>query len=737
MIPVSGLYTSLNIVARYLVYLFNFLNFKNKSKVIGRGTLFFTKPISNKSENRFVTTLLVLGEIFIISFAQYRLSGVNTIFGELVGTEANYFGRLLFSPVLVAFFCLILGIDVFRQMDVITPALPLALAVSKFGCFCTGCCRGVASSFGFYNYKTDQVEFPSQLLEMVLAAGIFIFLMIWKKKAKEGTIFPLYLILYSSTRFFSEFTRCEENVFFFLKTYHILCLCGILAGILLLIIVKKFKEKIRSFYNDYFDATEDILTEIAKRMGIKRKNEIVHHKNKKRKKVANKQITEKAAKISNMKKWIIIWTLGLIGQIGWNVEGTWFNTFVYEKIDKTPSIITPMLILSALATTISILLFGTLTDRTGKRRTLISTGFVIWGILFICFGANEFIARHNLALSIISILIMDMLLSFFGSMSTDVGYSTWLTDIMNDSNRGQIGGAIAIQYVLGSLLGNVLGGYIVGTENNYLRLFIVIGSLFSVLGAVSVFLFDKKDDAEPSVRGSFLNQFSSLFNFRTILKNKEFMLVNLAVAIFFTGYNTYFPHLGNMLTQYLGYSATQMGLIKAVPMIFAMLITMPVSKFINKNKFIEITLISVATGLTGILSVFSMTPENIDPDKTFNPKLFFAIFLVGVSYIIMLQTTKTWTKNLHPQERKGQFEGIWAISFALIPAIIGSNIGEWIVKNSGEALFNNITQRYEYIPNGKVFLVGAIISTFSFIPIIIAKKYSDKNKNIAQAQKTE
>ena len=37
-----------------------------------------------------------------------------------------------------------------------------------------------------------------------------------------------------------------------------------------------------------------------------------------------------------MKKWIIIWTLGLIGQIGWNIEGTWFNTFVYEKIDKTP-----------------------------------------------------------------------------------------------------------------------------------------------------------------------------------------------------------------------------------------------------------------------------------------------------------------------------------------------------------------------------------------------------------------
>lgn len=734
MIPIAGLYTNLNIVARIVVFIFNVLNFKSKSKAIGRGTIFFTKTISNKTEQRFVTNLLILGEIFIISFAQYVLSGINTIFGELVGTEANYFGKLIFSPILVAFFCLLLGIDVFKQMDIITPALPLALAVSKFGCFCTGCCRGVVSSFGFYNYKTNQTEFPSQLLEMALAFGIFVFLMIWKKKAKEGTIFPIYLILYSSTRFFSEFTRAEGNVFFFLKTYHILCLIGIIVGILMLVFIEKFKDRIRCFYNEYFDATEDILNEVAKRMGIKRKNEIVHHKNKKRRKATHLQNKEKSKRISDMKRWIIIWTLGLIGQIGWNIEGTWFNTFVYEKIDKTPSIITPMLILSALATTVSIFLFGTLTDRTGKRRNLISTGFIVWGILFICFGSTQLIARKNLVVGVVAIILMDMLISFFGSMSTDVGYSTWLTDIMNNNNRGQIGGAIAAQVVLGSLLGNIIGGYIVGKENNYLRLFIVVGSLFAFLGMISIFLFDKKDDVEPAVRGSFTEQLASIFNFKTILKNKEFMWVNLAVAIFFTGYNTYFPHLGNMLTQYLGYSATQMGIIKAVPMIFAMLATMPISKFINKNKFVEASLISVSTGLIGILSVFSLTPENIDSSKTFNFKLFFSIFLVGISYIIMLQTTKTWTKNLHPQETKGQFEGIWAISFALIPAIIGSYVGEWIVKTSGETLFNNITQRHEYIPNGKVFLVGAIISTFSFIPIIIAKKYTKKRNRITKAE---
>lgn len=723
---VSGLYDSLNSIAIIAVYIFNVLNYKKKTKIIGRGTLFFT---NNKFEFRHITFVLVLGEIFLISYAQYQLSSLNSTFGELVGTGANYFGKLLFAPIFVAFFCLLLGIDVFKQMDIITPAFPLALTFSKLGCFFSGCCSGIECSFGLYNYSTKQVEFPVQLVEMALAVGIFIFLMLWQKKAKEGTMYPTYLIVYSATRFFSEFLRSEENVLFVLKAYHILCLFGVATGVFLLFFIRKSKEKIRQFYNDFFDAVEDILVVIAVKLGIKRKNEIVHRKNKKSRKISRAPDTEKKSRIDNMKKWIIIWTLGLIGQIGWNVEGTWFNTFVYEKIDKTPAILTPMLILSALATTISIFIFGTLTDRTGKRRTLVSSGFVLWGICFICFGATQFIAKINLTAGIISILIMDMLLSFMGSISTDVGYGTWLTDIMNDKNRGQIGGAIAIQVVLGSLLGNIIGGYIVGTKNNYLRLFVVTGLLLSILGMLSVFFFDKKDDAKPSVNGSFAQQFAGVFNFRNVLKNKEFIWVNIAVAIFFTGYNTYFPHLGNFLTQYLGYSANQMGIIVAVPMIFAMLATTPVSNFINKNKYLEVIFISITFGLTGILSVFNITPGDIDSSKTFNFRLFFAIFLVGISYIIMLQTTKIWTKNLHPQGTKGQYEGIWAISFALIPNLIGSNMGEFVIKSSSEGLLNMQTQRYEYIPNGKVFLVGAIISTFSLIPILIAKKYNKKNKS--------
>ena len=58
-----------------------------------------------------------------------------------------------------------------------------------------------------------------------------------------------------------------------------------------------------------------------------------------------------AGKRSGFSMWLLVWGLGLAGQICWNIENQWFNTFVYAKIGKDPSIITGMLICSAAATT--------------------------------------------------------------------------------------------------------------------------------------------------------------------------------------------------------------------------------------------------------------------------------------------------------------------------------------------------------------------------------------------------
>ena len=67
------------------------------------------------------------------------------------------------------------------------------------------------------------------------------------------------------------------------------------------------------------------------------------------------------------KNWLLIWILGLAGQLCWNVENAWFSTFVYNKIAPDPSIISCLVGLSAVVTTFCTFFIGTWSDRIGRR----------------------------------------------------------------------------------------------------------------------------------------------------------------------------------------------------------------------------------------------------------------------------------------------------------------------------------------------------------------------------------
>ena len=98
---------------------------------------------------------------------------------------------------------------------------------------------------------------------------------------------------------------------------------------------------------------------------------------------------------SGLKFWGLVWGLGIAGQLCWNIENQWFNTFVYAKIAKDPTIISWMVAISSIATTIATFVFGTLSDRRGKRKPFIAFGYIIWGVFTILFGTTEFITEYN------------------------------------------------------------------------------------------------------------------------------------------------------------------------------------------------------------------------------------------------------------------------------------------------------------------------------------------------------
>ena len=219
-------YYILNYIGAGALFVYNFFFMKKRQELTQSR---FRKAVTEPRKMKWC----LVAETLIISIFQYApILIFNKSFGFAVGTGANYFGLLYLAPLFLGIGCFLLGTDWMNQIDLLTPAYPLALFFSKIGCFFGGCCRGIPWEYGLPNFRTGIKEFPVQLLEALVAFLIFVFLSKCGKKLKTGTAFPTYVILYSASRFVTEFLRVENPIFMGLKMYQILCLIGLIVGLL-------------------------------------------------------------------------------------------------------------------------------------------------------------------------------------------------------------------------------------------------------------------------------------------------------------------------------------------------------------------------------------------------------------------------------------------------------------------------------------------------------------------------
>lgn len=427
--------------------------------------------------------------------------------------------------------------------------------------------------------------------------------------------------------------------------------------------------------------------------------------------------------------WLLVWGLGIAGQLCWNMENQWFNTFIYAKIAKDPTIISWMVAISAAMTTISTFVFGTLSDRRGRRRYVIAIGYIAWGVCTILFGTTEFItkgaggtAAQLILLAGVAAIIADAVMSFFGSMGNDGGFNAWANDNMTDKNRGQIGAAMATQPVIGTIVGTVLGGILIGKDDNYMLLFCVMGGLVILCGLAALIFMKEAPTLKPHKEGSFFEQLMSVFNFKRYFSMKELVWVNILLSVYFIAFNMYFAHLGNYVIYYLGFTADLMGYIEGLALVLAMFLVIPAAKLINRNKSPLLCAISIIANFVGVLLLgLFVRPENVNTLTLFNPVLLAGVFLIGAGYIMFLQTVTVWSKQLYPEGDRGGFEGIRILFFVLIPMVIAPLISNPVIKRSGEFIDSN--GFVAYLPTYTLFLVASGLVLLSFIPLYFAAKH--------------
>lgn len=430
--------------------------------------------------------------------------------------------------------------------------------------------------------------------------------------------------------------------------------------------------------------------------------------------------------------WTLMWGLGLAGQLCWNMENQWFNTFVYAKIAKDSSIVTWMVITSALITTISTFVFGTLSDRTGSRRRFVSIGYIVWGVGTILFGCTEFIAGGSVgaagkaaAWAAVLVVLADDVMSFFGSMANDAGFNAWSNDMTNDKNRGQVGAVLAVQPVIGTIAGTVLGGLLIGANDNYQRLFWCMG-LFVIGSGVCSLLFLRDAPAlRPNNNGTLRNQLSQIFYFKGFLAQKELVLACVTTTLFFIPFNIYFVHMGNWMIYRMGFTPDSMGIVQGLGLVLAMLFVVPGIALINKKRIPLAAGAAVVLNLAGLWAmVLFVQPGSVNPEQVFslaNVPLLCAVFLVGAGYVLVTQSMTVWVKQLYPEESRGQFEGVRVLFFTLLPMFVGTLLGNLIVKN-GAGTVKNSYGITENIPTEAIYLWAAVLVVFTFVPLFFAAR---------------
>ena len=246
------------VVAIIAFFIYNFSQLKKKKQTMSLLSQYIKLHVNAQEKQRFlsrtfgsITFLAVIETIICVVFI-YSPATLNFTFGKWVGTGANYFGLLFFLPLFMVVMSFSLWLDPLKQCDISVPGLPLALVFDKISCFTSGCCYGCWWPGGPYSYRHNREEFPIQLVEAAVAFLLFLFLLWYQKKAKKGTVLPLYTILYSATRFITEFWRGQELVWRNLRLYHFICIIGIVVGFVELIVVFKYGEKISRYFEDTF-----------------------------------------------------------------------------------------------------------------------------------------------------------------------------------------------------------------------------------------------------------------------------------------------------------------------------------------------------------------------------------------------------------------------------------------------------------------------------------------------------
>lgn len=444
----------------------------------------------------------------------------------------------------------------------------------------------------------------------------------------------------------------------------------------------------------------------------------------------------KKAKIAP-RMWFNLITFGLMGQIAWNVENMYFNTFLYNSVyngaDQAAingsmnviSAINVMVALSAATAVVTTFIMGTLSDRINRRKIFICFGYIAWGLVTASFGL---ISRDNIAAltgltdttriltaTIWTVIIMDCVMTLMGSTSNDSAFNAWVTDVTDKSNRPLVESVFAVLPI--AAMGVVVGlGALVATIG-YPKFFIALGALVTVCGVVGLLTIKETRSGIKEKKSNYWAELVYGFRPGVIKENIRLYLAFSAICVFGVAVQIFFPYL----------------------LIYLEHVIIPATGEILSARFIVCAVISVAIMGAALLTILKLA-DKIGRERVFliaSVSFVAGLFLLWfakelslfvlfaapavVGYALLLILLNASIRDLTPQDKVGQFQGVRMIFFVLIPMILGPTIGNIATQNSAVAYINEYGVE-TIVPTSLMFLCASAVSILVFVPVVALNK---------------
>ncbi len=428
---------------------------------------------------------------------------------------------------------------------------------------------------------------------------------------------------------------------------------------------------------------------------------------------------------SNSKFWTALIIFGLTGQVAWVVENMYFNVFIYKMFNASASDISVMVAVSAIVATLTTLFMGALSDKLALRKPFICFGYIVWGITICSFAfinvdiiSSIFGASSALSIGVTLVIIMDGVMTFFGSTANDACFNAWLTDSTNSSNRGKVEGVNSMMPLVAILV--VFGGFMsfnLDLPESWTAVFLIIGVLVIAIGVLGIFLIKevKIDKSENE------NYFKNLFyGFRpsVIKENVRLYLMLIAFAVFGISIQIFMPYL--ILYYEVSLGMKDYVFIMAPAIILASIVTAIYGRVYDKKGFNLAIIPSVLLLIVGYVLLFIFK----SPAMVFIGSLFMMCgYLTGTAVFGAV------IRDLTPENKSGMFQGLRIIGQVLIPGVIGPIIGSAVLSNAETLVGNDGT--VSFIPNENVFLASLIVAVVLGVVLFLFSKIKVKKDNKA------